>query len=385
MSSPTLIPRTTRIIDSIITKYKEFFVVYQKAFHETDPRIAEIFSSSSYVPEFSSFVKVDQKVVSYGGIRKKSLRIFNLSEKVPFIFGIVTLPEERKKGYASENLKALLNKTYHANYNIIMIASNPHDEHLIRFYEKFGFNKFSYQKRIPFENLFKKGFDIRLGCMDDCEEICKIFNKYIENYKLSLERDLEFTRNKVREVLADDYGKLFFLSKNNENYGYFLYRKGEIDESLILLEGEPNEDLAIIENTFTTKGFKDVFEGLLNSKYAECTVSAAECTPESDAFTLFRIINPMNFMKKYINYIYFDDTETFNKNIIVEDPLIKDCSFNINKNGKDIKVSEKLDSDAITIKITISDLTKKILNNFLNNNTEERFTIKNKFFCCESW
>jgi len=383
MGNFTLSKRTT--IDPIITKYRDFFVVYQNAFQETDSRIAVIFSSSSYVPEFSSFVKVDQKAVSYGGIRKKILRIFNQVENVPYIFGVVTIPEERKKGYAGEIVKTLINKAYDACYNIIMISGNPHDEYLIRFYEKFGFRKFSYQKRIPFENLFKKGFDIKLGNIDDCEEICKIFNKYSENYKLSLERNIEFTRNKVEEILADDNGKLFFLSKNNENYGYFMYAKGEIDESLNLLENEPNEDIDVIKNTFINKGFEDVFECLLKCKYTECTVCADECIPERDAFTLFRIINPMNFIKKYVDYIYFDEkVETFNKNIIVKDSIIKDCSFNIKKNNKHFEFSENLDNDATNIEITISALTQNILNKFLNNDTE-KFLIKNKFFFCESW
>jgi len=386
MSNTPSVPRfpiCEKIEGSILINNLKYFNFYQVIFDENDPRMDIIFSSSSYAPEFSSYVKVGEDMVSFGGIRKKVLIIFGKFEPVPYIFGVATIPDERKKGYAGEVVKSLINKTFQANYNVIMISSPPHVEHLIKYYKKFGFTALTYQKRLPFENLFKEGFDLHEGDRKDCEKICEIYNEYALKHKLYQQRDIEFTRNKLEEIFAGN-GKLFFLSKNNKNYAYFMVLDGGIDESLSLLENEPHTDPATIEKTFINRGFGEVYESL-KDKTIEYTVIEEECNPESDVYTLIRIINPMNFMKKYANDIYYDeDVKTLNKNIMVEDPIIENSSFNIKKNGENYEFSNDLDEVAENIKISIADLTKNILKRFLNNNVNA-YPIKNKFFFCENW
>jgi len=387
-------PKVSRIIDSIVTEYEVFFNAYREAFHETIARTDLIFSNSSYLPEFSTLRIINDEAVSFGGGRRKRMRIFEKDEIFPCIFGVVTIPKRRKEGHASHVVKTLVKKAYDFCYNVIMISANSERIDLINFYKKFGFTDFSYQKSLPFVNLFKKGFDnIQEVTRDkindkDYEEICRLVNEYTKGYKVTLQRDIEFTKNKVEGIFADN-GRLFFLSKDGKNYGYFLLRKGEVEENVILGEDEPNEEENIIKNKFIENKLEDVF-GILKDKNIERTATAEEsgkCIPKRGAFTLIRIVNPKNFMKKYMDYIYSGDgeVETFSKNITVEDSIIGDCSFNIKKNGNDFEFSEELDNSAIdNITITISDFTKTIFEKFLNNNTYG-YLIENKIFFCENW
>jgi hypothetical protein len=357
---------------------KEFFNLYQSIFGDSDELIDLIQNSDTYNIRFSTFILKNQKIISIGAVREKRLRIFNQIEEIPFIFGIATKPEERKKGYAGEVLKKIINKASMFGFILVMIA--PEEEYLIKYYEKFGFVKFNYHKKIPIENLFKKDFNIQLGSINDSEEVTRLFNNYTKNFKLSLYRDNFFTTERLKEIFVDG-GKLFILSNNNDNtnYGYFLYQDGEIIEYINLLENEPNENINVMKNILINKGF----EYILNCKFINAPATTNECNIEKDTYSLLRIVNPIEFIKKYIKYIYFDDNDNFNKNIMIKDSLIEDCYFNIKKNNKEFKLSVNLDNDATNIEITISNFLQKVLNNFMNNN--EEYPIKNKFFCCENW
>jgi len=381
-------------IDPVITEYKDFFNDYREAFHETEARTNLFFSNSSYLPEFSTLRKIDNEPISFGSGRRKIMKIFEKIEKFPCIIGIYTKLEKRKEGHASHVLKTLVKKGYDLGYNVIMISAASEKIDLINYYKKFGFTDFTYQKILPFFNLFKKGFDnIQEVTRDkindkDYEEICRIVNEYAKDYKVALQRDIEFTKAMLEEIFADN-GRLFFLSKDGKNYGYFLLRKGEVEESLILDEDEPNEEENIIKNKFIENKLEDVFD-ILKDKNIERTATAEEsekCIPKRGAFNLLRIINPKNFMKKYMDDIYSGDgeVETFSKNITVEDSIIGDCSFNIKKNGNKFEFSKELDNNATNnITVTIHDLTHKILEKFLNNKTYG-YPIENKFFFFENW
>ncbi|ORX63260.1 hypothetical protein BCR32DRAFT_298489 [Anaeromyces robustus] len=356
---------------------KEFFNLYQSIFGDSNELIDLIQNSETYKLRFSTFVMKNQKIISIGAVREKRLRIFNEIEEIPFVFGIATKPEERKKGYAGEVIEKIINKAYIFGYNLAMIA--PQEEHLIKYYEKFGFVKFNYHKKVSIENLFKKNFNIQQGSINDSEEITKLFNNYTKNYKISLHRDVFFTTERLKEVFVDG-GKLFILSNNdsNTNYGYILYEDGEIIEYINLLENEPNENINIIKNILINKGY----EYILDCKFINTSATMDECNIEKDTFSLLRIINPMEFMKKYSKYIYFDD-ENFNKNVLVKDPITEDCFFNIKKNNKEIKFSMIHDNNASDIEISISNFLQIALNRFMKNN--EEYPIKDKFFCCENW
>jgi len=355
---------------------KEFFELYQNIFGDSTPLIQLVQNSKTYNIKHSSFILKIQKIVSIGSTREKQLRIFNQTENIPFIFGIATAPEERKKGYAGEVLQKILNKIYLDKYTLAMIATQ--DEYLFKYYEKFGFVKFNYNKKVPIENLFKKDFCIQEGELKDAEEILRLFNEYTQHYKLAQHRNIDFTTERLKEVFIDK-GKLFILSQDHHNYGYFIYEQGEITEYINLKENESNESMSVIKSVLMNSGL----EYLLDCEIIKMAATESECDINKDTYALLRIINPPNFIKKYIDFIYYDENENFNKNIIVKDSICGESCFNIKRNNNQNIFSMIIDKTASTVVISISELLQEVLNKFKNNN--ENYKIKDKFFYTENW
>ena len=359
---------------------KEYFQLYKSIFGDSDKLINLIKNSPNLNLKHSSFVLKRQKIVSIGSTRKKRLRIFEQIEDVPFIFGIATKKQERRKGYASEVLKKILRKINFDKYNIAMIA--PEEEYLVNYYQKFGFIKFNFFKKIPIENLFKKNFDIRLGNIDDSEEITSLFNTYGNNYKISQYRDIQFTKERLKEVFVDD-GKLFILSQNNKNYGYFIYEQGDITEYINLSQDEQNENIDAIKKILIKKNM----EYILSCETINAFIAFCENNSESVfTYSLIRIINPQNFVREYLDYIDFNhnNEENFNKNFIVKDDIFEDCVFNIKRiNNRNI-FSINIDNNAVNIQISISDLANIIFRNFQDYDGN-CYAIKDKFFFTEKW
>ena len=359
---------------------EEYFQLYKSIFGDSDKLINLIKSSPNLNLKHSSFVLKRQKIVSIGSTREKRLRIFEQIEEVPFIFGIATKMEERRKGYASEVFKKMLRKINFDKYNVAMIA--PEEEYLVNYYQKFGFIKFNFSKKIPIENLFKKNFDIRLGNIEDSEEITNLFNTYGNKYKISQYRNINFTKERLKEVFVDD-GKLFILSQKDKNYGYFIYEQGDITEFINLSQEEENENIDFITNILINKNI----EYILSSETINAFMAFCENNTEKGyTYSLIRIINPQNFVQKYLDYIDFNinGEENFNKNFIVKDDILEDCAFNIRRiNNRNI-FSINIDNNAVNTQISISDLTNIIFRNFRNNNGSS-YTIKDRFFFTERW
>ena len=359
---------------------KEYFQLYKSIFGDSDKLINLVKNSPNFNLMHSSFVLKRQKIISIGSTREKRLRIFDQIENIPFIFGIATKKQERRKGYASEVLKSMLKKTYFDKYNLSMIA--PEEEYLANYYQKFGFIKFNFTKNIPIENLFKRNFDIRLGTIDDSEEITNLFNTYGNKYKISQYRDIHFTKERLKEVFVDD-GKLFILSQKDKNYGYFLYEEGDIIEYINLSQEEENENIDTIKNILVNKNI----EYILDCETINAFIASCENNTENGlTYSLIRIINPQNFINKYLDYIDFNGTEeeNFNKNFIVKDDIFEDCVFNIKRvNNKNI-FSTHIDNNAVNIQISISDLTNFIFRNFKNYDGG-CYAIKDRFYFTEKW
>ena len=357
---------------------KEYFQLYKSIFGDSDKLINLVKNSPNFNLNHSSFVLKRQKIISIGSTREKRLRIFNQIENIPFIFGIATKKEERRKGYASEVFKKMLLKINFDKYNVAMIA--PEEEYLVNYYQKFGFIKFNFTKKIPIQNLFKRNFDIRLGNIEDSEEITNLFNTYGNKYKISQYRDIRFTEERLKEVFVDD-GKLFILSQKDKNYGYCIYEQGYITEYINLSQDKENENIDIVKKILVNKNIEYILDcETINAFIASCENNIGL------TYSLIRIINPLNFINKYLDYIYFNENEeeNFNKNFIVKDDIFEECIFNIKKVNNKNFFSINIDNNAISIQISISDLTNMIFRNFKKYD-DGYYAIKDRFFFTEKW
>ena len=353
----------------------EFFKLYKSIFGDSDNLINVVRNSENYNVIQSSFILKKQKIVSIGATREKAIKFFDKIENVPFIFGIATKEEERRKGYAGNVIKLILNKIYLYNYNIAMIA--PEEEYLVKYYEKYGFVKFNYVKKIPISNLFKKNFDIKIGNINDSQEITNLFQNYAKKYKIAQFRDLNFTNERMKEIFADE-GQLFIVSKNKNNYGYFFYEGGIITEYINLLENEENEDYEKIKIILKNKNFSYILD--CKTIYAPATIDQFN-SKNGITYSLIRLIKPANFVKKYLDYINLEDN--YNKNIIIKDEILGDNAFNIKKVNNKNCFSMIIDKNALNTECSISELMKKVLQNF-NNNLNSNIIHESIFFT-EKW
>ena len=352
---------------------KEFFKLYKSVFGDSDNLINVVKNSENYNVVQSSFVLKNQEIVSIGGTREKMLKIFNELENIPFIFGIATKEEERKKGYASSVIKFILNKIALYKYNIAMIA--PEEEYLIKYYKKFGFVDFNYFDEIPIENIFKKNFNIKIANLEDSQEITNLFQKYTAQFQITQYRNLKFTKERLKEIFADD-GKVFIVSRNNGNYGYFIYEQGIITEYINLLENEENESIENIRKILENQKI----EYILDCKSINIPSSIEDNSKEKIPYALIRIITPINFVKKHLDYIDFDGKDNFNQNIIVKDDILGDSIFNIKRVNKKNSFSLIADKNSINFEITVEDLMNKLIRNFLKNSNSNY-----KIFFTEKW
>ena len=356
----------------------EYFLLYKSIFGDSDKLIELIKQSENYNIKHTSFILKKQEIISIGSTREKRLRIFNKIEEIPFIFGVATKVEERKKGYAGEILKKLFNKINFDKYNFVMIA--PEEEYLIKYYEKFGFVKFNYVKKISIENLFKKNFDIKIGNINDSKEMLQLFNNYTNKYKISQYRDLKFTIERLKEIFIDD-GKLFILSINNINYGYFIYEAGIITEYINLLENEENEKTETIKNILKNKNISYILKCETINKGISIDINNSK---NIDTYSLIRIINPINIIKQYLDYIFFEKSDDYNKNRLIKDEIIGDSIFNLKKINNKNYVSMITDNNGINIEISIGDLMQKIIRNF-NNYIDDNYIFQDNYFFTEKW
>ena len=354
-------------------KENEFFTLYKSIFGDSDNLINLIKNSKNYNVVQSSFILKNEEIVSIGGTREKMLRIFNELENIPFIFGIATKKEERKKGYASNVIKLLLNKIALYKYNIAMIS--PEEEYLIKYYKKFGFVDFNYVKQIPIENIFKRNFKIKIASLEDSKEINNLFQKYTKQFQITQYRDEQFTIERLKEVFVDD-GKVFIISKNNENYGYFIYEQGIITEYINLLENEENENIEKIGKILEEQNFGYI----LDCKTINIPSLIEDNFKSEIPYSLIRIISPTNFVKKYLDYIDFDNKDNFNRNIIVKDDILGDSIFNIKTINKKNYFSMISDKNAVNIEITVEELMNKLIQNFLKYSKP-----KKRIFFTERW
>ena len=258
-----------------------------------------------------------------------------------------------------------------------MIA--PEEEYLVKYYQKFGFVNFNYINEISVENIFKRNFNIKIANLDDSQEIDNLFQKYTIQYKISQHRDLQFTIERLKEVFAEN-GKIFILSRNNKNYGYFIYEGGIITECINLLEDEENEKIEQIRKILENKDLGYI----LDCKPINMdSIIDINNNKNKIPYSLIRIITPTNFVKKYLDFIEFGDKDDFNKNLIIKDDILGDSSFNIKKVNQKKIFSIIPDKNAVNIEMTVIDLMKEIILNFVNNSSS--YIIQDKFFFTEKW
>ena len=271
----------------------------------------------------------------------------------------ILIEEKLNFNFIESEFKNLIKQLYSEKYNIAIIYSDK--EELIKFYEKFGFIKFNRIKRIYTENLFKKNFDVKIGNINNTEEINNIFNNYYEKaFNILQYRNLEITKEKLKDTFHND-GKLLIFSINNINYGYLIYEQGLITEYISLLNNEENEEIQKTKEIIKNKKL----DYILECKSINVDEPIVENLSKNEySYILMRLINPQNFIKKYLDQIYINNKVEFNKNIIVKDDIIGNSVYNVKNINNKNYFTTITNNNAVNIEISISELMKNIISKF---------------------
>jgi hypothetical protein len=100
---------------------------------------------------------------------------------------------------------------------------------------------------------------------------------------------------------------------------------------------------------------------------------------KSGTYEIFSLIS-YGWVKKYLDYIDFDNKDNFNRNIIVKDDILGDSIFNIKTINKKNYFSMISDKNAVNIEITVEELMNKLIQNFLKYSKP-----KKRIFFTERW
>ncbi|OUM67408.1 hypothetical protein PIROE2DRAFT_5157 [Piromyces sp. E2] len=404
--------------------HKGFFKLYQDTYGDPDHEVKLIRITPTFNSEYAIYYMKNENVVSIGAVREKKIRIFTEIEKVPMIFGVVTLPEERKKGYAGEVIKSIIQKLNSNHYDLAIIGPDPKNPKLITYYHKFGFEPFNNRHLVPFYSLFKKNCNIRKGGLEDVKSINQLFNDYAKIFKIAQYRDESFTTYRIKETFISGGGELFIFSfKNNKNennnniggneykdYAYILIKHGHIIECVNMLQlsnygfTEPleDEDVIVIQNTLKEKGFSELLsiDMVPIASARPVKKEKEEVKYEDVPFTLIRLLNPISFIQKYFKYLNWstffstDYKTNFNLNVKVKDDIIGDCAFNVKRqnghltfstNTDNVNEKEKINFLSVDKEITISELLQKLLHEFLDYKQNDSFLVNDQFYFSENW
>ena len=353
----------------------DFLKIYKYIFINKNNFNNTLKNSNNYNLRHYSFVLEKEKNILTKFIKiEKKLRFINQIEDIPFIFLLENeISENQKNNCDEKEFKELIKHFYSENYNITIICTDK--ENLIKFYENYGFVKLNSFKSISIENLFKKNFDIKIGNINDSEEINNIFNNYGKKFSISQFRNLQITKEKIKELFDND-GKLLIFSINNNNYGYLMYEQGIITEYINLLNDEENEEIEKVKKLLKNKNIEYIFE----SKVIRVNEPIFENnSKDANTFFLIRLINPKNFIKKYLEHIFVCNKEEFNKNIFIKDNIFGEIVFNIKSINNKNYFSIIPDNSGINIEISISELMKNIINK-LKINLDNNFEIQSNIF-----
>ena len=340
---------------------KDFLKLYKYIFNNRYKIINSIkYSNSGGLKHCFFIFEKEKNILNKFNKSEKKLKFFNQIEDVPFIFGLEILIEEKINfNFIESEFKNLIKQLYSEKYNIAIIYSDK--EELIKFYEKFGFIKFNRIKRIYTENLFKKNFDVKIGNINNTEEINNIFNNYYEKaFNILQYRNLEITKEKLKDTFHND-GKLLIFSINNINYGYLIYEQGLITEYISLLNNEENEEIQKTKEIIKNKKL----DYILECKSINVDEPIVENLSKNEySYILMRLINPQNFIKKYLDQIYINNKVEFNKNIIVKDDIIGNSVYNVKNINNKNYFTTITNNNAVNIEISISELMKNIISKF---------------------
>lgn len=272
-----------------LNEVNELKVLYQEAFDDSEGYL-NYFFGQKYRAENVIFVKKEQKIISALHLVRKNLSVMETIYPLPFVVAAATLKKYRNQGYMKQVLKQTFSELYNRKYPLC--ALSPFDE---SFYNPYGFETIVRTKNreimLTDDALYQK----HIATKDDTERLITLYQTYMKNKNIYIERKISDWENLFNEVESDS-GSIVILTYEGNDVGYYT------------LFGNVIEELCLLKNDYVPN-YPEFTSGIIDELNCDNGISRL----------MIRIVNTKKFLEQYP----FDESITKKYRIKIKDDFFQ--------------------------------------------------------------
>ncbi|KDR95260.1 Predicted acetyltransferase [Peptoclostridium litorale DSM 5388] len=169
-------------------------------------KYVQYYFGNRYSPDTTLVLREDNIIKASLQKNKYNLSISGQSYDIPYIVGVLTLPQYRGYGYMGTLLQKALEKMHSEGSlaSILMPVDN-------RIYRKFGFENIAYQREYSMQMGSLPKFK-RSRCFESVDgtnqhhlkQLCKVYSNCIKDKNLYAIRDEAYFENLIKEIESED-------------------------------------------------------------------------------------------------------------------------------------------------------------------------------------
>jgi len=206
-----------------MSKIQELKEVYRAVFAEDDGRYIDYVFGRKYSEENAIWHEERGRIVSHLFYVDRRLRIRDKVIDCPYIVGVATLPEYRRRGFAELLMQRCFEVLKGKGYALCALHPFRHS-----FYEKFGFVTYNKVRLHTVSYNGEKGFLLADIGKDDMPLVKRLYDDFMAPYSGYAVRDLEETRRRFEEFKS--FGSCKFILKEDRPIGYVYYDESFAEE-----------------------------------------------------------------------------------------------------------------------------------------------------------
>lgn len=289
--------------------------LYKHVFNDENAFIDVIFNDFSFNKN-AFFVKEKGEILSCAFFRNKKIRIANTCYSFPFLFGLCTNENHRKKGLARKVLTKIFIDLFKKRYAFLGLFPYPAPK---EFYYNFGFLDFTFSVPYLVKNLTLEKTEIKE--ILDYTLLKDFIKKELKKHDVYQELlDSDFIK-KNAEINAFS-GKIYGFYHNSALYGYVVLDGEFCEESLFNLDYLKGKKIE--ENALNFLSEKQVFLPALSNE--KSSLSAV-------------LIKPLNakILTKLFSY-KIDNSKNLSFTLLLLDNYLKNQKLKVVIKNKKVKV-----------------------------------------------
>lgn len=239
----------SRVVFANETQKEQITDIWQRCFGDSAEYIA-MYLEKRFETENMLVIHEDEKPVSMASLLPVRVTLDGVPRDARYVYAVATLPEYRKRGYASEIIRHAAEKYQEP------LLLQPADEALEKYYESLGFVKaFAPSPCWIYENASRQ----------KKEEIIKMSEVFIEEWQIKKVKAAEYKKLRDEHFAGEGYvewdeNAIQYAMEENEYCGgetLKLIREGEEREQLLMYRLEKDR-LFVVETTLAEEALEQL-------------------------------------------------------------------------------------------------------------------------------